>query len=78
MATVRVEEAYSERDETIDAKENVTEIEIPYFVFNVDDESKALSAVRSNYKSVAGMSLESMGRGPVRGKHDPLWSSAQY
>ena len=60
MATVRVEEAYSERDETIDAKGNVTEIEIPYFVFNVDDESKALSAVRSNHKSVAGMSLESV------------------
>ena len=60
MATVRVEEAYSERDETIDAKGNVTEIEIPYFVFNVDDESKALSAVRSNHKSVAGMTLESV------------------
>ena len=52
MDTVRVEEAYSERDETIDAKGNVTEIEIPYFVFNVDDESKALSAV----KRYAGMS----------------------
>ena len=60
MATVRVEEAYSERDETIDAKGSVTEIEIPYFVFNVDDESKALSAVRSNHKSVAGMTLESV------------------
>mgnify|MGYP007101916639 CR=1 FL=1 len=60
MATVRVEEAYSERDETIDAKGNVTEIEIPYFVFNVDDESKALSAVRSNHKAVAGMTLESV------------------
>ena len=60
MATVRVEEAYSERDETIDAKGNVTEIEIPYFVFNVDDESKALSAVRSNHKAVTGMTLESV------------------
>ena len=60
MAAVRVEEAYSERDETIDAKGNVTEIEIPYFVFNVDDESKALSAVRSNHKAVSGMTLESV------------------
>ena len=60
MAAVRVEEAYSERDETIDAKGNVTEIEIPYFVFNVDDESKALSAVRSNHKAVTGMTLESV------------------
>ena len=60
MDTVRVEEAYSERDETIDAKGNVTEIEIPYFVFNVDDESKALSAVKSNHKAVTGMTLESV------------------
>ena len=75
MATVRVEEAYSERDETIDAKENVTEIEIPYFVFNVDDESKALSAVRSNYKSVAGMSLESMGRDPAKSSQKAEMSS---
>ena len=60
MATVRVEEAYSERDETIDAKGNITEIEIPYFVFNVDDESKALSAVKSNHKPVTGMTLESV------------------
>ena len=43
MATVRVEEAYSERDETIDAKGNVTEVEIPYLVFNVADESAALA-----------------------------------
>ena len=60
MATVRVEEAYSERDETIDARGNVTEVEIPYLVFNVDDESAALSAVRSNHKSVTGMTLESV------------------
>ena len=37
MAT-RVEEAYSERDQTVDAKGNVTEIEIPYFVFGASDE----------------------------------------
>ncbi len=60
MAAVCVEEAYSERDETIDAKGNVIEVEIPYLVFNVDDESEALSAVKSNHKSVTGMSLESV------------------
>lgn len=31
--TVRVEEAYTERDETINAQGAVTEIEIPYLVF---------------------------------------------
>ena len=46
MAEVRVEEAYTERDETIDAKGNVTEVEIPYLVFNVADESAALAAAR--------------------------------
>lgn len=60
MADVRVEEAYEERDETIDAKGNVIEVEIPYLVFNADDESKALSAVRANHKSVTGMALESV------------------
>ncbi len=35
--TVRVEEAYTERDETIDAQGAVTEIEIPYLVFGVAD-----------------------------------------
>ena len=57
---VRVEEAYSERDETIDAKGNVTEVEIPYLVFNVEDESAALAAARPRVKTVAGMSLESI------------------
>ena len=60
MAEVRVEEAYTERDETIDAKGNVTEVEIPYLVFNVADESAALAAARPRVKSVAGMSLESI------------------
>ena len=46
MAT-RVEEAYGERDQTVDAKGNVTEIEIPYLVFEVSDEDAALSAARS-------------------------------
>ena len=35
--TVRVEEAYTERDETINAQGAVTEIEIPYLVFGVAD-----------------------------------------
>ena len=60
MADVRVEEAYSERDETIDAKGNVTEIEIPYLVFGVGDESAALAAARPKVKTVSGMMLESI------------------
>ena len=56
----RVEEAYSERDEAIDAKGNVTEVEIPYLVFDVRDESEALAAVRGNHKAVSGMSLASV------------------
>ena len=60
MAEVRVEEAYTERDETIDAKGNVVEVEIPYLVFNVEDESAALAAARPRVKTVAGMSLESI------------------
>ena len=59
MAT-KVEEAYSERDEAIDAKGNVTEVEIPYLVFDVRDESEALAAVRGNHKAVSGMSLASV------------------
>ena len=57
---VRVEEAYSERDEKIDAKGNVVEVEIPYLVFNVADESAALAATRPKVKAIAGMSLESI------------------
>ena len=57
---VRVEEAYSERDEKIDAKGNVVEVEIPYLVFNVADESAALTAARPKVKAIAGMSLESI------------------
>ena len=60
MAGVRVEEAYSERDETIDAKGNVTEIEIPYLVFGVSDESAALAAARPKVKTVSGMTLDSI------------------
>lgn len=57
---VRVEEAYSERDEKIDAKGNVVEVEIPYIVFNVADESAALAAARPKVKAISGMSLESI------------------
>lgn len=61
MAT-RVEEAYGERDQTVDAKGNVTEIEIPYLVFGVEDEDAALSAARSTAagKTVSGMYLDSV------------------
>ena len=60
MAAVRVEEAYSERDEKIDADGNVVEVEIPYLVFNVADESAALAAARPRVKTVAGMTLDSI------------------
>ena len=60
MATIRVEEAYEERDETINADGDVTEVEIPYIVFGVDDESKALAQVKANHKSVSGRALESV------------------
>ena len=60
MATVRVAEAYAERDKTIDAKGNVIEIEIPYLVFGVADESAALSAARPKVKTISGMTLESI------------------
>ena len=61
MAT-RVEEAYSERDQTVDSKGNVTEIEIPYLVFEVSDEDAALSAARSKAAghSIKGMTLDSI------------------
>ena len=52
---IRVEEAYTERDETINAQGAVTEIEIPYLVFGVSDESAALAAGTSN--EVASVSL---------------------
>ena len=56
---VRVEETFSERDQTINAKGEVVEIEIPYFVFGADDEDKALEAARSKAASheVEGMKL---------------------
>ena len=60
MASLRVEEAYGERDETIDAKGTVTEVEIPYLVFGVADESAALAAARPRVKTVSGMALSSI------------------
>ena len=46
MAT-RVEEAYTERDQKVNAKGKVVEVEIPYIVFEAADEGAALSAARS-------------------------------
>ena len=60
MAAVRVEETYSEREEKIDGEGNIVEVEIPYLVFNVADESAALAAARPRVKTVAGMVLESI------------------
>lgn len=62
MAEVRVEETYSERDQTVNAKGEVIEIEIPYFVFGAVDEDAALSAARAKASSrtVSGMSLDSV------------------
>ena len=56
----RVEEAYSEREQTVNAKGEVTEIEIPYLVFGAADEDAALSAARGSAKSVRGMALDSL------------------
>ena len=46
MAT-RVEEAYTERDQKVNAKGKVVEVEIPYIVFEAAGEGAALSAARS-------------------------------
>ncbi len=58
----RAEEAYSERDETIDAEGGVTELGIPYLVFDASDEDDALSAVRAKAaaRTVEGMALDSV------------------
>ena len=60
--TKRVEEAYEERDETINADGDVIEIEVPYLVFGYDDESDALKAAKdkAKAKSISGMALESV------------------
>ena len=61
MAT-RVEEAYSERDQKVNAKGQVTEVEIPYFVFGAKDEDEALSAARPKAAAhtVEGMVLDAV------------------
>ena len=56
MAT-RVEEAYTERDQKVNAKREVTEIEIPYIVFEAVNEDAALSAARTK---AAGVSVKDM------------------
>ena len=56
MAT-RVEEAYTERDQKVNAKGEVTEIEIPYIVFEAVNEDAALSAARTK---AAGVSVKDM------------------
>ena len=60
--TTRVEEAYSERDQTINAKGEVTEIEIPYLVFEAADEDAALAAARTKAaaRTVSGMVLDEL------------------
>ena len=59
MAT-RVEESYTERDQKVNAKGKVTEIEIPYIVFEAADEDAALAAARSvaASRTVSGMVLD--------------------
>ena len=58
----RVEEAYSEREQKVNAKGQITEIEIPYFVFEAENEDAALSAARAKAAShtVEGMVLDSV------------------
>ena len=62
MANVRVEEAYSERTEKVNAAGKIVEIEIPYIVFDAADEGAALDAARTKAsgETVAGMSLGSV------------------
>ena len=58
----RVEEAYSERTEKVNASGEIVEIEIHYLVFEAADEDAALAAARTKAKAktVTGMSLESV------------------
>ena len=56
MAT-RVEEAFTEREQKVNAKGEVTEIEIPYIVFEAVNEDAALSAARTK---AAGVSVKDM------------------
>lgn len=58
----KVEEAYSERTEKVNALGDIVEIEIHYLVFEAADEDAALAAARTKAKSknVTGMTLESV------------------
>ena len=58
----RVEEAYSERTEKVNASGEIVEIEIHYLVFEAADEDAALAAARTKAKAktVTGMTLESV------------------
>ena len=56
MAT-RVEEAFTEREQKVNAKGEVIEIEIPYIVFEAENEDAALSAARTK---AAGVSVKDM------------------
>ena len=56
MAT-RVGEAFTEREQKVNAKGEVTEIEIPYIVFEAVNEDAALSAARTK---AAGVSVKDM------------------
>jgi len=62
MAGTKVEEAYTERDQKVNAKGEVVEIEIPYIVTGAADEDAALAAARSKAASqtVKGMELDSV------------------
>ena len=57
MAT-RVEEAFTEREQKVNAKGEVTEIEIPYIVFEAVNEDAALSAARTKAASVSVKDME--------------------
>ena len=58
----KVEEAYSERTEKVNALGDIVEIEIHYLVFEAADEDAALAAARTKAKAktVTGMALESV------------------
>ena len=47
----RVEEAYSERTEKVNASGEIVEIEIHYLVFEAADEDAALAAARTKAKA---------------------------
>lgn len=53
----RVEMCFFDRTETVDKKNRTTAIEIPYLVFDVQNENEALLAVKA--EEIAGMLLDS-------------------